>query len=119
MIVLGEELRAVEGGDDIVGLRVVLELVGERDVVFEVGSNVAGFLVSVGDDDILSVGAIDGCVAIVGDSVPLFVEGIVGDNVPLFVEETVGALVISPLGMIIWLVQYRSPNVPSSASSFR
>jgi len=178
VLVLGKELRA--GGIDVVGVRVVfpeevgmLEPVGEREVVFEVGSNVVGIWFRVGDSvplvvegtvgDSVSffvegalgdnvplriVGAtvgdsvplvVEGAVgdsvsffvegalgdnvplrivgATVGDSVPLLVEGIVGDSVPLrIVGATVGALVFSPPGKIIWLVQYRSSNAPPSSA---
>ena len=118
MIVLGKEVRTNDGDVDIVGLRVVspeivgeFELEGEIDVEFDVGSVVVG---KVGSDDTLTDGAIDGCVAVVGDdvavvgdNVPLIVEGTVGDNVVPFVEETVGAPVgalVSP-GKTILLVQ--------------
>ena len=136
MLVVGKEVLT-NGGFDIVGLRVefpeivgTLEIVGESDVELEVGSVVVGFLLSVGSVDTLPDGAIDGCVVVVGDNVPFivdealgdnvvpFVEGAVGDNVVPFVVERVGApvgaLVSSPPGKTIWLVQYRSSNDPPS-----
>jgi len=124
VIVLGKELRTNDGGIDIVGLRVVfpeivgtLELVGESDVTFEVGSGVAGFLLKVGSNDALPDGAIDGCAVVVGDNVPLIVDGTVGDSVVPFVEGTVGAPVgalVSPPGKTTRLVQYKSSNAPPS-----
>ena len=125
MIVLGKELRTSDGGIDIVGLRVVfpeivgtLELVGESDVTFEVvGSGVAGFLLKVGSDDTLPDGASDGCTVVVGDNVPLIVDGTVGDSVVPLVEGTVGAPVgalVSPPGKTTRLVQYKSSNAPPS-----
>ena len=80
MVVLGE-LVSVEGGFDVVGLRlVILVVVGERDVVFDVGASVVGFLLRVGANESTFDGAI------------------VGETVPLFVERTVGVLVGAMFG---------------------
>ena len=103
MLVVGKEVLT-NGGFDIVGLRVEFpEIVGtlELDVEFEVGSVVAGFLLSVGSDDTLTDGA----------NVPLLVDETVGANVPLAVDETVGDNVVpfvaervgAPVGALVSL----------------
>ena len=104
MLVVGKEVLTNDGGFDIVGLRVVFpEIVGtlELDVEFEVGSVVAGFLLSVGSDDTLTDGANVSLLVdeTVGANVPLVVDETVGDNVVPFVAESVGA----PVGALVSL----------------